>query len=699
VTKLSPTGAGLVYSTYLGGSGPQGDMPHGIALDASGNAYVTGTTASADFPLHGALQTLPSGAFLTKLGPSGSAFVYSTYLGGASIESAEGVAVDTSGNAYVAGYTTSTSFPTVGPFQATNAGSNDGVVTKVNASGNAIVYSTYLGGSGDDRIHGIAVGADGSAVVTGRTNSSDFPTQSPIQPANAAAGTFDDAFVSKLAPAGNALVYSTYLGGTADDIGVAIALDPIGNAYVTGQTTATDFPTRNPVQPSNGGGAGDAFVSKLDAAGSALLHSTFVGGSGFDQSTGIAVDAKGTAYVAGETTSTNFPIQSPLQATNAGGNDAFVVALGDPELSPASACTKHGECASLHCVDGTCCDTPCTDQCAACDGVGHEGTCTVVTGAPHGSRAACPQTGPGPCGSSTCAGMVTEICTFPDAATLCGSACSAGVETDDNCDGKGTCVVGAAHACNDLACADATQCKESCTGNDDCLSGFTCAPDGSCQPGSVCVDDHTSKDASAAHECAPFRCNVVAGVCAAECKGIDDCTSPNVCDPSGHCIPPPSVRDAGCGCEMSGNTECPWGGMVVAIAALCVCAARRETGLSRTRRRLLRSAASGLGGADVLGTREVEHVAGGPVFAVLAVVPAHSIATEPAQATILMEEGRRLQRRSRTDEYDRRGVSSATTASTSAIAAAASVPAETGIAGAIDSIAAASGLPPIPTGL
>ena len=318
----------LVYSTYLGGSGF--DKGFGIAVDASGNAYVTGNTLSTDFPTASPFQaalasTGPTDAFVTKLNAAGSALVYSTYLGGsASDGDSGGIAVDTSGNAYVTGRTASSDFPTASPFQAANGGGTDAFVTKLNAAGNALVYSTYLGGSGTDIGFDIAVDGSGNAYAAGCTDSTDFPTASPVQAVFG--GGAEDAFVTKLNAAGSALVYSTYLGGSASDLGRAIAADTFGNAYATGTTFSTDFPTASPFQAANAGFF-NAFVTKLNAAGSALVYSTYLGGSNGDDGFGIAADGSGNAYVTGDTSSTDFPTASPFQASISGTGDAFVTKL------------------------------------------------------------------------------------------------------------------------------------------------------------------------------------------------------------------------------------------------------------------------------------------------------------------------------------------------------------------------------------
>jgi hypothetical protein len=354
--KLDPSGSTLVYSTYLGGSNP--DFGTAIAVNAAGDAFVVGHTSSPDFrtagnPLQptfhgpaftGSGETLGD-AFVAKLNSTGSALVYSTFVGGSGDDLATGIAVDGAGNAYVTGDTTSTDFPTAGsPFQGTNHGGTSGVggagdvfVAKLNPAGSALAYSTYLGGSGDDAGEAIAIDGAGNAYVTGYTRSTNFPTAgSPLQRSFAGgAGFGDDAFVAKLNPAGSALVYSTYLGGSGDESGYGIAVDGAGNAYVTGHTNSTNFPQVSPVQGGYGGASpgsdpfGDAFVAKLNPAGSALVYSSWLGGSADDVGNGIAIDSAGNAYVAGETFSSNFPTAgTPYQKAYHGGDgfdgDAFI---------------------------------------------------------------------------------------------------------------------------------------------------------------------------------------------------------------------------------------------------------------------------------------------------------------------------------------------------------------------------------------
>jgi Beta-propeller repeat len=333
---IDPT---LAYSTYLGGSGGGVDAGNGIAVDSAGSAYVTGQTTSTDFPTTtGAYQTTFAGgvctdtgessfcgdAFVTKLNTSGTALVYSTFIGGSSRDQSNGIAVDSTGSAYVTGYTSSTDFPTVNPIQATAATGGNAFVAKLNAAGNGLVYSTYLSGSMQAWGAAVTLDSAGSAYVTGNTNSMDFPTVNPIQ---GTLGGINDAFVAKLNPAGTALVYSTYLGGSDHDSGMGVAVDSAGHAYIIGTTFSTNFPTASAIQPAMGGGLYDAFVAKLNPAGSALVFSTYLGGNGIEEGHGIAADSAGSAYVTGWTVSTDFPTANAFQVTLNGPEDAFVAKL------------------------------------------------------------------------------------------------------------------------------------------------------------------------------------------------------------------------------------------------------------------------------------------------------------------------------------------------------------------------------------
>jgi len=340
VSKFNAAGSALVYSTYLGGS--VSDEGEAIATDASGNAYLTGSACSPDFPTvyptEASLKGVCDG-FVTELNAAGSALVYSTYLGGSGdaavgkTDEGTGIAVDASGDAYVTGGTWSSDFPTVNPIQSYGGGEY-AFLCKFNAGGATLAYSTYLGSA---QGNGIAVDSSGNAYVIGTTFSSDFPTVNPLQGSpGGELVEYGTAFVAKMNPAGSALVYSTYLGGSIGEEGQGIAVDFAGNAYLTGTTWSGDFPTVNPLQPTNhatSNGDSNAFVSKLNAGGSALVYSTYLGGSGpvsylgpgegGDYGLAIATDSTGVAYVAGQTGSTDFPTVNAIQASNQDTNAKF----------------------------------------------------------------------------------------------------------------------------------------------------------------------------------------------------------------------------------------------------------------------------------------------------------------------------------------------------------------------------------------
>jgi len=339
VAKLNPTGSGLIYSTYLGGSGD--DQGLGLALDRSGDTYVTGTTTSTNFPTTaGSFQTTSGGAqdaFVAKLNPTGTALVYSTYLGGSGEETNggnQGIAIDGAGDAYVAGSTNSTNFPTTaGAIQRTfGGGANDAFVARLNPAGSALVYSTYLGGSGDDQAKGIALDQDGGAYVTGYTESTNFPvTAGAFQ--RTFGGGVRNAFVARLNPDGSRS-YVTYLGGAVRDLAYSVAVDRSGAAYVAGGTNSTNFPvTADAFQHTNGGGTSDGFLTKLNPRGSALVYSTYLGGSAFDLAIAVAVDGSGNAYVTGSTSSPNFPsTPGSAQPVKNAMNDAFLVKMPTPSV-------------------------------------------------------------------------------------------------------------------------------------------------------------------------------------------------------------------------------------------------------------------------------------------------------------------------------------------------------------------------------
>jgi len=358
VAKFDPAQPGassLLYLTFIGGRGQ--DTGRGIAVDDAGNAYVTGQTFSSDFPTTpGAFSRKIGGkadAFVVKLNPSGTALTYSTFLGGGGPDEGHGIAIacasasePTNCNAYVAGVTQSSNFPlTPGAF-ASSQGKEDGFVTKLHVDGSSLVYSTYLGGTGTDAAHAIALECgpapssstppDCFAWVTGETSSTNFATtilSSTSVPA------FDrvyngnvDAFVTKFNKDASALVYSSYLGGTGVDRGFGIALDRDGHAYVTGSTASPNFIgdvlTQAPTRLVPPGGNGDAFVAKIDlSAPTQLAYLTYVGGTGSDLAYALDVDDAGAVFLTGETSSSNFPIVNPLPFGSTGGTNAFVARL------------------------------------------------------------------------------------------------------------------------------------------------------------------------------------------------------------------------------------------------------------------------------------------------------------------------------------------------------------------------------------
>ena len=358
VAKINPAGNALVYATYLGGTLDEGATA--IAVDAAGIVTVAGNTESTNFPVTpNALQTLYRGAqsgsvlwggdaWVARLNETGSSLIYSTYLGGRNDELITSVALDATGNAYVAGITYSPNFPTsAGAFQTTfrgventdfNLASGDGFVTKLSPAG-AMIYSTLLGGSGRDGVHAIAVDSAGNAYVCGMTDSTNFPAtagvvQAAYRGASSSPSLFfrGDAFVAKLNPAGTALVFATYLGGTSDEVATAIALEANGNIVVGGFTLSANFPLSADALQTTYGGAGgqdyfqmgDAFLTRLNPAATSILFSTYYGGRGDDGVGGVAVDSNGNAYLAGITLSSDLKLGSkPLQTSYSGFSPRF----------------------------------------------------------------------------------------------------------------------------------------------------------------------------------------------------------------------------------------------------------------------------------------------------------------------------------------------------------------------------------------
>lgn len=323
-------GPHITWSTYLGGGAD--DLVGSIKVDAAGGVYVAGATYSPDYPVTSGVQSTDYDCFVTKLNPAGTALVYSTLLGGTGgpfDDKCTSMDIDDSGNVYVTGATGSTDFPTAlfGYDKTYNGGEYDAFAAKLNSNGSALAYSTYLGGSGDDTGYSVAVDGSGNAYVTGSTSSPNYKVTS---------GAFDtthggdaDAFVTKLNSLGTSLVYSTYLGGAKSEVGYGLAVDGLGRTFVTGKTLSDDFPTTLfAYDKTHGVNNADAFVAKLNSAGSGLVYSTYLGGGGADEGRSVAADDAGYAYVTGSTSSTDFPVTrgAPLTAAPASDN-AFVTRL------------------------------------------------------------------------------------------------------------------------------------------------------------------------------------------------------------------------------------------------------------------------------------------------------------------------------------------------------------------------------------
>jgi hypothetical protein len=369
VAELNPAGSGLVYSTFLGGSGLEAG--YGIAVDSADNAYVTGITGSTNFPATNALAFQLAGstnlmlnrlagtnnAFVAEIGAGGSPLVFSTYFGGNNFDAGESIAVDNTGYIYVAGFTDSTNFPTFNAvFPAIDNGTNlvkknavypfDAFVAKFAPSGANLVYSTCLGGMGDDVAYHIACDTNGCAYVTGYTTSPDFtntvtnlfalyniPTNHPVSLLGV------KAFLTKFA-ANGAVAYSTIFGGSQTDYGYGVAVDALGDAFVVGTTPSTDFPTNNmptnnvagALRAANSGGS-DVFVTAFNPDATALLYSGYLGGKKNDYGYGIAVDPAGNAYIVGQTASTDFPATNAFQTFRNGASDTFLTKILTP-LSP-----------------------------------------------------------------------------------------------------------------------------------------------------------------------------------------------------------------------------------------------------------------------------------------------------------------------------------------------------------------------------
>ncbi len=387
VTKITPDGSSLVFSTYIGGNGF--DSGEGITVDTEGNIYITGITHSSDFPIRNPIQnTLKNGRdpFIAKINPNGTDLIYSTYMGGSSYEEwAYDIAVDSSGSAYIVGYTRSTDYPLKNPIQPQNNGWWDAFITELNPDGNTITFSSYIGSTDFDSAYGVYVdenkniyvvggagyenfpfknsnyqcynggpflikiapngssllyssclashsdpGGQANAVtvdkngymyICGFTDDQNFPTKNPIQGDQPGR----DVFVAKFSPDGKSLVFSTYLGGNDEDFCRDIALDSSGNIYLTGYTNSTNYPIQHPYQ--NNKPDVDTFITVLDSSGNSILFSTYIGGNKRDEGYGIKVDSKNNIFVVGNTSSDDFPTKNAYQRISGGLYDAFITKL------------------------------------------------------------------------------------------------------------------------------------------------------------------------------------------------------------------------------------------------------------------------------------------------------------------------------------------------------------------------------------
>ncbi len=353
VAKLSPDGSKLIYSTYLGGSDV--DAISAIAIDGSDNVYLGGASFSSDFPTTpGAYLTKGLGAFAAKLNATATALVYATFLGDDGQGGVTGIAIDSGGNAYAGGTTSALNFPTTpGAIHGVLTAENSAAfLVKLNPAGSAAVYSAVLAGAGSSGGGPVAVDSLGDAYFAGGTNAPDFPVTSG---AVLKSTDYSHVFVVKLNPAGSALVYGTFLGGSGNDLVSGLAIDSSGSAFISGMTYSTDFPVTPDALPKRFAGSpclftsgspfgenpliepcGDAFAAKLDAAGSTLVYSTYLSGSNAESAAAAAIDSNGAMYVAGWTQSNNFPIAgTPVADTR---YPATCVDAGSPSSSQSDPC-------------------------------------------------------------------------------------------------------------------------------------------------------------------------------------------------------------------------------------------------------------------------------------------------------------------------------------------------------------------------
>jgi len=531
IAKVSASGA-LQWATYLGGT--EDDGARGVAIDAAGNIFVGGYTYSLTFPAVAAFDSALIGApegFVTKLTTSGT-ISWSSFLGGSDTEFVNGVAVDSIGNVLIGGQTRSADFPVPGGFDTTFGGTEDAFVTKI-SSGGAVIWSSFLGGASGDYAEAIAVDGSGDVVIAGATQSSAFPTVAAFD-TTAGGGGFD-AFVAKFSAAGG-LVYSSYLGGSGVDEAFSIAVDTSGNAYVLGKSDSSNFPTTGGFDTTYSGN--DGFLTKVSPSG-ALVWSSFLGtpfprgvavdttgdvfvagsigsdaflrrisgapapiwnhpfgGTGIDGAFCVAIDNSGNAYVAGQTSSTDYPVSGGFDTTYGGTIDAFLTKFTFGALG--AACTDLSQCAASRCVDGVCCDSACTGRCFACSaakkGAGADGTCGVIADG-----------------------------TDPDKECTAAS-CSAGVVTKARlCDGAGACRSDGTLSCGLYTSCVGAACATTCTTDANCVatafcSGTACTPD--LDLGAACVRSSQCKSGTCVDGvCCDTPCTGPCQACTAAAKG------------------------------------------------------------------------------------------------------------------------------------------------------------------------------------
>jgi len=319
IVKLNPQGNALVYSTYFGGNSI--DRGRAMAIDTTGSVYVTGVTASTDFPSVNAWQANNAGqldAYVLKLKPNGSSYDYVTYLGGTSLDYGAGISLDDNNGVFVTGASRSTDLPAINALQTNNAGGYDAFVVNINSTGTP-VYFDYIGGSGDDAGTDVGMDSSGRIVIFGQTQSSNFPLT--VQQ------TYSDgeAFLTSIDLVSSQYNFSRYLGGSGSDSAWRMAIDTNDVAHVVGDTTSMDYPLLDPTQSTPGGGT-DGYVSSLSLVDGTLLYSSYIGGSLTDRARGVSKEA-GYLVVTGVTASTNLPLQQPYQAINKGGNDSFILLI------------------------------------------------------------------------------------------------------------------------------------------------------------------------------------------------------------------------------------------------------------------------------------------------------------------------------------------------------------------------------------